>query len=67
MKITLGSDAKLNNETTSTFLQNTFQSDHHEGRSLIPRTCAEVIRFFGSCVSILVIRSLAEVDIEGHG
>lgn len=33
----------------------------------IPRTCAAVIRFFGSLVSIFCTRSLALLDTDGQG
>ena len=36
-------------------------------KSYLPRTWAEVMRFFGSCASILRTRSLALLDMLGHG
>lgn len=33
----------------------------------LPSTSAAVIRFLGSCVNILLTRSLALLEMEGHG
>lgn len=38
-----------------------------EDRNDIPRTCAEVILFLGSCVSIFLTRSFALFETDGHG